>query len=355
MYKNLENRIFNSYLLQSAPKLSICKESSLSESAWQSLYNWTKNTYLIFSEQPELIVKSIHEDDAYPNRYNCASYGKPKLKQDMRKNFKTMNSFLQLVWDCVINGDIKNDILFFSKDFKISPKNAQLLEHTGISLNIDSLQTNSYPGMFSAIHELSVYSDGFKRFVRCSYNENSKFIIAAYRQFAGDSLAFNRLIDWLRKNNYTYAVTLDDSQVQNFESSKISFMKNICGNKVTNFSDYDHEHIGFAGYFNALIKQPSVFKLFIQKVREILADFKNLDSTVQTFIINNHAKCNSCGYCTQRSKGKQKPYAIITCYENKKYAFCPINYVYTYHWDKINDELTSQIIAFLDYYEKKFM
>lgn len=95
MYKNLESRIFNSYLLQSAPELSICSDSSLSKDAWQSLYNWTQNTYSFFSEHPESIMKEIHEDDAYP--WGMRAIEKPKLKTNMRKSLKTMNSLLQLV------------------------------------------------------------------------------------------------------------------------------------------------------------------------------------------------------------------------------------------------------------------
>lgn len=113
------------------------------------------------------------------------------------------------------------------------------MEHTGIVLKRRSLYAENYPGMFSAIKDLVSYPNGFKRFVRCSYNENSDVMILVYKQFTGNDSAFEKLVDWLRKNDYKYTVTLDDSEVQDFESSRISFMKNITGNNTTIFPGYD--------------------------------------------------------------------------------------------------------------------
>lgn len=180
-------------------------------------------------------------------------------------------------------------------------------------------------------------------------------MVLVYKQFTGNDSAFEKLVDWLRKNDYKYTVTLDDSEVQDFESSRISFMKNITGNNTTIFPGYDHEHIGFLAYFNALGNQPSKFRLFIQRVRDVIADFDNLNPVIQKFIINNHARCNNCGYCTQRSRGRQKPYTIYARFEDHNHALCPINYVYTYYWTQINDELVECMIAFLTYFEEKFM
>ncbi|WP_313561054.1 hypothetical protein [Ruminiclostridium cellobioparum] len=139
----------------------------------------------------------------------------------------------------VLGGNIQNSILIISEDIKITPKNIKLLEHTGIVLKRRSLYAENYPGMFSAIKDLVSYPNGFMRFVRCSYNENSDVMILVYKQFTGNDSAFEKLVDWLRKNDYKYTVTLDDSEVQDFESSRISFMKNITGNNTTIFPGYD--------------------------------------------------------------------------------------------------------------------
>lgn len=77
----------------------------------------------------------------------------------------------------VLGGNIQNSILIISEDIKITPKNIKLLEHTGIVLKRRSLYAENYPGMFSAIKDLVSYPNGFKRFVRCSYNENSDVMI----------------------------------------------------------------------------------------------------------------------------------------------------------------------------------
>lgn len=120
-------------------------------------------------------MKFIHEDDAYLR--GMRSIEKPKLKPDMRKSLKAMNSLLKSVWDIVLSGNIQNNILKISEDVKITAQNIKLLEHTGIVLKERSLYAENYPGMFSAIQYLAMYPDGFMRFVRCSYNENSKAML----------------------------------------------------------------------------------------------------------------------------------------------------------------------------------
>ncbi|MEG0229123.1 MAG: hypothetical protein RR640_00800 [Oscillospiraceae bacterium] len=115
---------------------------------------------------------------------------------------------------------------------------------------------------------------------------------------------------------------------------------------------YDHDHIGFRTEYSIMRTPVQSYHLTIQNPRDILTNFETLPMILQNFIVKYHAKCNNCGYCTQRSKGKQKPYTIVAKFKNKSIAFCPINYVYTYCWNSLNDELADELIAYLEYLQK---
>jgi hypothetical protein len=373
MYKNLESRIFNAYLLQSSHKFLRCEENNVDCELWLALYNWTRNAYTVFAEAPELMLKQLHEDTDFRNTYIAEQNGRPKLKDEMRKAITAMNNFLRVVWEATLAGVCYDNALLLPDDYIISKKYVELLRHTGIEMINNRLCANEYCGMFSALWqltmqtdgftppwkyresifspELSVYANGFRRFARCVYDENAIPMIDLFRGLSKNTVAYDRLILFLNNKGFKYGFCLDSSEVKNMESLGISYLKNIKGNETPDglFIVYDHDHIGFEAWFSALQEPPYGYKLVIQKPRDILSNFDTLPQTVRKFIVDYHAKCDNCGYCSQRNHGKSKPFTIYAEYEGKKYPFCPINHVYSYCWDVLSDELVDGIIAYLDY------
>jgi hypothetical protein len=179
------------------------------------------------------------------------------------------------------------------------------------------------------------------------YDETEDSVKDVFRRLSGSASAFDALVKWLTDNGYQYAFNPKNN---NMEQSAITFMKTIDGSVPSGgFDIYDHTHIGVRMEFNALEKPPQKFCLTIQKPREILNAFSGLPPEVQKFIVQHHCKCAGCGYCTQRSRGKNKPFTICAEYDGKTYPFCPIQHVYTYRWTELNDELKNGITAYLDY------
>jgi hypothetical protein len=176
-----------------------------------------------------------------------------------------------------------------------------------------------------------------------------------FGDLSGDIDAYNRLAQWLKDNNYHQGLWLDTSNAKNFESSGISFKKNISGNNISNENIYlyDHDHIGFKAEYCVIRTPAQSYHLTIQNPRDILSSFDVLPQILQKFIVKYHAKCGNCGYCTQRSNGKCKPYTMIVNFEGKSYPFCPINHVYTYCWNTLTDELVDGLIAYLEYIQNR--
>lgn len=375
MYVSLESRVFDSYLIQSPKEFAGCDDSAVDKSSWLALYRWTRSTYSIFAKKPELLIKQLHDDCDLPGIFDTYSSFEngAKIKTALRKAITAINSLLQFVWETALISECNEMSLTLSDNCKITKKYATLLGHTGITVTDSCLIADDYRGMFSALKELtkqtdgftptwnyrdqaytpklSIYTNGYRRFVRCSYDKSSNFSIDLFSDLSGDTKAFNRLIGWLKDNNYEQGLWLDSSDAKNFESSGISFKKNITGENISNENLYlyDHDHIGFKAEYSVIRTPAQSFHLTIQNPRMILSSFEALPPILQSFIAKYHAKCNNCGYCTQRSKGKCKPYTIVARLEDKSYPFCPINHVYSYCWNTVSDEVADGIIAYLKY------
>ena len=50
----------------------------------ERLYLLLQRLYCTAAEYPSLFVTELHEDDAYPNRFNKRSYGKLQLETNMK-------------------------------------------------------------------------------------------------------------------------------------------------------------------------------------------------------------------------------------------------------------------------------
>jgi|GEM_PF-6111680 hypothetical protein len=369
MYANLESRVFDSYLKQSPNEFAGCDESVVSKNYWFALYNWTRNTYQLFANNPEFLIKQLHENCDLPGifgTYSTLENG-AKIKAALRKAIAAMNSLLQFVWESTLAGKCNDGSLTLPENYKIPKKYITLLGHTGITVADNSLIANDYAGMFSALKELTKQTDdfvstwshhangncsaelnGYRRFVRCVYDKSLASWFDIFGDLSGDITAFNKLTRWLKDNNFQEGIWLDTGS---FESPGVSFKKNITGENLSNGNIYlyDHDHIGFKSQYSIIRMPAQSFHLTIQNPRDILSSFETLPPILQNFIVKYHAKCNNCGYCTMRSKGKCKPYTIIAKFEGKAYPFCPIHHVYSYHWNSLNDEIVDGLAAYLQY------
>jgi hypothetical protein len=371
MYDSLESRVFDSYLRQTPNEFVGSDDGVVGADCWLALYNWTRNVFRFFANNPQLLVKDLHDDCDLPGvfgTYSTLANG-TKIKTWLRKAIVSMNGLLQFVWDSALAGECNGDALTLPADYKIAKKHKTLLEHTGIILADNSLIAADYIGMFSALKALTKQADdsvptwchqngtcstefsGYRRFVRCMYGKSLAPWFDIFGDFSGDVAAFKQLTSWLKDNDFQEGIWLDTSNGKSFESSGISYKKNITGVKISdgNIYLYDHDHIGFWVQYSVIRTPAQSFHLTVQNPRLILSSFESLPLVLQNFIAKYHARCHNCGYCTMRSKGKQNPYTITAKFNGETIPFCPIHHVYSYSWSSLDDEKTDGLIAYLQY------
>lgn len=353
-YKHLESRVLDSYR-----KLSVSEkitENLFGTSEYLDLCRFTRNAYTLFIEKPELLLKTLNEDDSYPNPFNASGYGKPKLKINMRKALKAVSDFMRFIWDITVAGNQCNNGIRIKKDTKIPKKYMSILHNARIIIENDIIASKEYPGMFTALVRLSDNENGFERFIRCIYDdyESCKDIFGT---IINDEKLFRYLITEVEKRGYTYRANLNSSEVRSFEGMQIAWTKSVDGSGApNNISIYDRNNYGIFFNYSVVFKEQLLLFLRIQNVRKVLELFDTLDEKLREFIITTHAHCHGCGYCTQRNKNRVavvKPHMIPIEYNSKIHALCPIlDYVYSYCWNRIDEKLVDGILLYLELQDK---
>jgi hypothetical protein len=310
----------------------------------------------LFINEPELLLKTLNEDDAYPNPFNASEYGKPKLKVNMRKALKAVSDFMRFIRDITVEGNQCNNGIKVNEDTKIPNKYKSILHNVGIVIENDIVTSKEYPCMFKALVRLSDYENGFERFIRCVYDdyESCKDTFGA---IINDSNLFSYLIAEVEKRGYIYKANLNPSEVKSFEGMKAAWTKSIDGSEAPhNLSMYDRSNYGIFFNYSVLFKDQLLLFLRVQNVRKVLELFDTLDEKLREFIIATHAHCHGCGYCNQRNKNRVaavKPHMIPVEYKGKTHALCPVlDYVYSYCWNYIDERIVSGILIYLELQEK---
>jgi hypothetical protein len=353
-YECLESKVFDSYL-----KLSVSEkvtESLFGTDEYSDLCRFTRNAYALFVKEPELLLKTLNEDDAYPNPFNASQYGKPELKVSMRKALKAVSDFMRFIWDISIEGNPCNNDINIKEGTKIPKKYKSILHNVGIAAEDDIVTSKEYPGMFKALIRLSCDENGFERFIRCTYDDynSCKDIFGA---IINDGKLFNDLINEVEKRGYIYKANLNASEVKSFEGMKVAWTKSVDGSDTpNNISMYDRNNYGIFFNYSVIFKDQLLLFLKIQNVRKVLEMFDTLDEKLRGFIITTHAHYHGCGYCTQRNKNRVaalKPHMISLEYNGKIHALCPVlDYVYSYCWNHIDEKLVDGIMLYLELQEK---
>ena len=343
-YKTLEERIIDSYLLQSSPKFIENPNSKLSPKDQKILYDFTRKIFLTLREFPELLFKEFHEDDAHPDWFCKSAYNKPRLKIDMRKAIKSINDFMYCIYSIGVNENNKN----------IPKKYFHPLNAVGIKNDNGILIPDEIQELLKII--IGEEKLPLQNFIKCMYNESYEYLIDIFREFSVDNTAYDHLIQWLKKRNYTY-VGFIDKGVKN-ETCNMGLYRKVADNiDGVPFSIYDHTKIGFFIDFDVLVQEPVIFTLRVQNKRKILEKFDSVDETLKDFINNYHTRCSGCNYCIQRHLKRSKNVKRFTLsveYKNKKLELCPIDFMSTYNWHSLNDKLVEGIIAYLELMEKEF-
>ena len=351
-FENVEQRMVTTYL-DTYPSF-VPSEEGPGIAAQAQCYEFIEGLYQRLAEEPTLLVRDLHDDDAHPNRFNAGAYGKPKLKDWMRKPIKQLDSLLATMFAMGEAGRLEGGGLVVGGAVKVSKKHRLLLEALGLDVSAGPdgivVRHDGYPELFAAWTWMATRPGAsLLRFSRCLFREGYSYASEIYGRLSGNEAAFRRLEAYLIENGYT--------RVDNWNGQiALDYHKSQDGKPVTKGGYlYGIHHTGISARYDLLTDEPQVFGLCIPRMKDILLAFDSLDAGVQDFVMSRTKKCDGCRYCVQTDKtGKRALANIPVDYGGKTQRLCPYFPGYRYCWPELSDELVDDMVAMLGAMDRLF-
>ena len=328
-YTSLEQRMAQTYI-DTFPPFVPDEDASVSIPEQEQFYILMKNLYQRAFDEPLLFIASLHEDDAYPNRFNRTSYGKPDLQVNMKKFTKAMDALLQNMF-----------LLGQNADVKLNKRQQIILSKLGI----DDLAILPAAWVWMATRP----GASLTAFLHCFFKNDYAYTSDIYARLLGEA-AFRKLEDWMLERGYKrfdiYNVTASDCKLS-LTYANMSWSKD---NPNGGF-EYKIRHTGISARYDPYFEHPAVFGLCIPNgLKPYLEAFDSMDNRIQDFIVKHTKKCDGCRYCVQTDKTGTRPLAIINlAYGSESYNLCPLFPGYSYSWTSIDNDLAEQLIEMLSF------
>ena len=310
------------------------ENAPVSISEQECFYDLIKCLFQLAFDEPLLFVTSLHEDDAFPNRFNSKSYGKPKLMADMKKFTKSASDLLQAMF-----------LLGQGKQVKIKKKQHIILSKLGI---------NDLTALPAAWRWMAT-KDGsnISTFTHCLFNDSYPYTSEIYARLLGDS-AFKKLENWMLAQGYKrydiYGVTASHCNLS------LSIVNPKWSKEPPSGGfEYKIKHTGISARFDPYIANPAVFGLCIPKgmMKLLIEAFETMSENLKCFFIKQTTKCWNCRYCVQTDKTGTRPLAFINVNHKKnEYNLCTYFPGYSYCWTSIDDDLVNQLIEMLSFMDR---
>ena len=331
-YTSLEQRMAKSYI-DLFPKFIPEENAPVSVSEQKEFYQIMKNLYQLGFDEPLLFVKTLNEDDVFPNELMKKSYGKPKLAGNMTKFTKSMDALLENLF---IMG--QNSVI------EIDKKQQVILTKLGIN------DLNKLPSALTWMAKRS--GSNMINFSRCYFKNDYPYQSDFFAPLFGES-AFRKLENWMITQGYKRYDIYDINQWH----CKLSLTyANPLWNEEPPKSGFAYKirHTGISANYDPQYRDPAVLGLCIPNgLKVFLEAFESMDKNLQNFIISRTKKCNECRYCVQTDKTKTRPLVCIEIiHEQKEYRLCPYYPGGSYCWARLDDDLVDQLIEFLSFMDK---
>jgi len=329
-FTSVEQRIAYTYL-DKFPSF-IPDENGIPLPEQEEFYGLVKSIYQLAFDEPELFVPALHEDDAFPNRFNKSTYGKPELQNYMRKFTKEMDKLLQAMF--LMGAD--------AAGVKLAKRQEGILATLGIT------QSGPLPPGWRWMSTRPGAS--LTAFSYCLFKSGYPYISDAYARLLGDEKAYRRLEGWMLDRGYRRYDGLD--VLASDDKLSITYANPAWSDEPPRGGfEYKIRHTGISARYDAFIREPAVFGLCIPNgLKPYLERFEDMDRAVQAFVVERTKTCDGCGYCVQTDKTGKRPLAKISItYEGKTYPLCPYFPGCSYCWTSVDDALVDNLIGMLSF------
>lgn len=332
MYTCLEQRMAQTRL-DLLPPFIPDPQAPVSTAEQQAFYDAMAALYRLAADEPLRFVPVLHEDDAYPNRFNKTPYGKPELLQNQKKFLKAVDAVVQ-------------NLFLLGQGQAVSWNRRQKAVLDALGLSASALPA---AGRWLASRPGADIVD----FSHCLFDAaQPAYLPAVYAPLLGES-GFHTLQDWLGANGYRqyhlkHATATDCDMI-------LAYANPLWGEEPPSGSfEYKVRHTGVCIRYDPWVRQPCVLGLCIPGgLGPWLERFAAMPPAVQTFV-NAHAKvCNGCGYCVQTDKTGQRPRAAVAvpAAEGTR-RLCPYFPGCNFCWTALDEALVRDIIGMLGFMDR---
>jgi len=329
-FENLEQRMAQTYI-DMFPDFIPDECALVSVHEQKQFYTIMKDLRQLAFDEPLLFVPTLHDDDAYPNRFNKRAYGKPELQKAIQKFTKAVDSLMQNMF-----------LLGQGSDTKTNKRQQIILSRVGIK------DVNNLPATWVWMAKRE--GANFVTFSHCLFDKNYPYASHIYAGLFGVD-AFRKLEDWMINQGYNrydmYDVTASDCKLS------FTYANPAWGEeRPSSGFEYKIKHTGISVRYDSCIEQPAVFGLCIPKglMKTLTKSFDSMSENLKAFVVKQTTKCWNCRFCVQTDKTGLRPLAYTPVkYEQTEHNLCEYFPGYGYCWTSIDDNLADALIEMLSF------
>lgn len=333
---SLEARIIHSFL-DSMPDFTPATGEEEDRTEQARFYSFVKSVYARATENPGILgLSNLHEDDAYPNRFNKSVYGKPALALNIRRASEAVDAFFAFMAEAGAAGTIRTDALILPTEYKIPPMHKRTMEIVGLTVTGNRITSEKWPGMFNAWKMLSYPCKGevallkrTARMERCAFVENAPGLKGTFTRLIGEGAA--TLTAWLEAHGYARETAIIDKEI-----IALRFTKGGIGAQFL----YDNQ-----------TKVPAYMALIQRDWQALLPKYDAMSRVLKALVADKNGRCNHCGFCTQRNRSARPPHTVTIEIEGNQAQLCPLSPQYHFVFESLDAKKVAGIIECLRFME----
>jgi len=350
-YNNISQRILSGLMIAFSDFAPI--ESEVPVDAQKEFYDIMKNILLAMYRNPEKIGLTVSKDD-YFKAFTCGNQ-RPDFDKMLKEIRVCINDFFRLLCFAGKIGTIKENSLTIdvkaikSVKIKIKKEYTTFLHSIGIPTSVTKehiifILENKILRAWQLLAKVTLQKDIYDK---SDYGKPVSFGVLKFAcaLFSNDFNYYQNNIELIHGLPIGYFTPYIN------DLKKHGFYEDISGDLFNiNFSIMGKTS-GFAIQFHDRFDEQFYFMAYnCQGVKAMLADFNNLSTPIQNYLVFSCRKCNSCMGCTKG--GKSKKFTMNVNHNGQNVSLCPQFNRREWFANDVNDQFMVNLIEYIKLQEK---